>query len=43
MEDGDEVIHVELRKVVKTRKVESNLQKWIKHLTILLHEEQKKV
>ena len=43
MEEGSEVFHTELRKVVKTRRVESNLQKWIRHLTPLLHEEQKKV
>jgi len=32
-----------VRLLARKRKVESNLQRWIKHLSILLKEEQKKV
>lgn len=41
-DDGDELmVHVHAQ--AKKRRVESNLQKWIKHLSALLKEEQKKV
>ncbi|KAI0086520.1 hypothetical protein BDY19DRAFT_1093207 [Irpex rosettiformis] len=40
-DDGDEVMH-EVKVIAKKRKVESNLQKWIKHLTVLLKDEQRK-
>lgn len=41
-DEEDEMIqHVHAQ--AKKRRVESNLQKWIKHLTVLLKEEQKKV
>lgn len=39
----DEEFPALLRKEVKRKKVESNLQRWIKHLSILLKEEQRKV
>ena len=41
-DDGDEIMH-EVKVIAKKRKVESNLQKWIKHLTALLKDEQRKV
>ncbi len=41
-DDADVVMH-EVHAIAKRRKVESNLQKWIKHLSVLLKEEQKKV
>ncbi|THH01557.1 hypothetical protein EW026_g1174 [Hermanssonia centrifuga] len=40
-DDADVVMH-EVHAIAKRRKVESNLQKWIKHLSVLLKEEQKK-
>ncbi|OBZ71375.1 hypothetical protein A0H81_08367 [Grifola frondosa] len=43
--DDEEIADVQdelVQKHAKTRKVESNLQRWIKHLAILLKEEQKK-
>ena len=41
-DDADEIMH-EVKVIAKKRKVESNLQKWIKHLTALLKDEQRKV
>ena len=41
-EEEDDVMK-EVYTIVKRRKAESNLQKWIKHLTPLLREEQRKV
>ncbi|KAI0801815.1 hypothetical protein BC629DRAFT_140226 [Irpex lacteus] len=40
-DDGDEIMR-EVKVIAKKRKVESNLQKWIKHLTALLKDEQRK-
>ncbi|PSR74795.1 hypothetical protein PHLCEN_2v9509 [Hermanssonia centrifuga] len=40
-DDADVVMH-EVHAIAKRRKVESNLQQWIKHLSVLLKEEQKK-
>lgn len=41
-DDTDDVMR-EVKVIAKRRKVESNLQKWIKNLTVLLKEEQRKV
>jgi hypothetical protein len=44
VEDDDEnAVVVLMTMQAKKRKVESNLQRWIKHLSVLLAEEQKKV
>ncbi|KAI0699093.1 Squalene/phytoene synthase-domain-containing protein [Cytidiella melzeri] len=40
-DDGDDVMR-EVKVIAKKRKVESNLQKWIKNLTLLLKDEQRK-
>lgn len=42
-DEGEEELKQELSAIVKKRKDESNLQKWIKHLTSIYKEEQKKV
>lgn len=41
-DDNDDVVR-EVKVIAKKRKVESNLQKWIKNLDLLLKEEQRKV
>ncbi|KAF7797419.1 hypothetical protein EIP86_008614 [Pleurotus ostreatoroseus] len=41
-DEGEEELKQELSALVKKRKDESNLQKWIKHLTTIYKEEQKK-
>ena len=38
----DDIMH-EVHALSRKRKAESNLQKWIKHLSVILKEEQKKV
>lgn len=44
VEDDDENVMVALMSMqARKRKVESNLQRWIKHLSVLLTEEQRKV
>lgn len=44
VEDDDEnAVVVLMTMQAKKRKVESNLQRWVKHLSVLLAEEQKKV
>jgi len=42
-DDDDNAVVVLMTMHAKKRKVESNLQRWIKHLSMLLVEEQKKV
>jgi hypothetical protein len=42
-DDDDNAVVVLMTMQANKRKVESNLQRWIKHLSILLAEEQKKV
>jgi hypothetical protein len=42
-DDDDNAVVVLMTMQAKKRKVESNLQRWIKHLSVLLVEEQKKV
>jgi hypothetical protein len=42
-DDDDSAVVVLMTMQANKRKVESNLQRWIKHLTVLLAEEQKKV
>lgn len=42
-DESEEQIKEELHAIVRKRKEESNLQKWIKHLSVVLKEEHKKV
>lgn len=42
-DESEEQIKEELHAIVRQRKEESNLQKWIKHLSCILKEEHKKV
>jgi hypothetical protein len=41
-DEGDDALR-EVKVIAKKRRVESNLQKWIKNLTLLLKDEQRKV
>ena len=41
--EEEDVVMKEVQTITQQRKAESNLQKWIKHLTPLLKEEQRKV